>query len=104
MINAPDHRTFISGLGAVPAGIKGRAREGQPMSNSADLILYRGKLTRDFLSRRWPIRPWLRRSAGGDKHELGQHLTPRQTGLDELVPSRYALKVGAIDVLVVSDG
>src|ERR1700741_2707657 len=25
-------------------------------------------------------------------------------GLDELVPSRYALKVGTIDVLVVSDG
>src|ERR1700754_4443081 len=25
-------------------------------------------------------------------------------GPDELVPSRYALKVGAIDVLVVSDG
>ena len=25
-------------------------------------------------------------------------------GLDELVPSRYALKVGEIDVLVVSDG
>lgn len=27
-----------------------------------------------------------------------------RTGLDELVPSRYALRVGAIDVLVVSDG
>jgi hypothetical protein len=25
---------------------------------------------------RWPIRPWVRRSAG-DKHELGQHLTSR---------------------------
>ena len=25
-------------------------------------------------------------------------------GLDELVPSRYSLKVGEIDVLVVSDG
>ena len=25
-------------------------------------------------------------------------------GLDELVPSRYALRVGEIDVLVVSDG
>jgi hypothetical protein len=25
-------------------------------------------------------------------------------GLDELVPSRYALKVGDIDVMVVSDG
>jgi glyoxylase-like metal-dependent hydrolase (beta-lactamase superfamily II) len=28
----------------------------------------------------------------------------RRAGLDELVPSRYALKVGDIDVLVVSDG
>src|SRR5262245_54580899 len=27
-----------------------------------------------------------------------------ESGLDELVPSRYALKVGEIDVLVVSDG
>ncbi len=30
--------------------------------------------------------------------------TPAATALDELVPSRYALKVGDIDVLVVSDG
>ena len=29
---------------------------------------------------------------------LGTH------GLDELVPSRYALQVGDIDVLVISDG
>jgi len=29
---------------------------------------------------------------------------PVRSGLDELVPSRYALKVGEIDVLVVSDG
>jgi glyoxylase-like metal-dependent hydrolase (beta-lactamase superfamily II) len=29
---------------------------------------------------------------------------PRTPGLDELVPSRYALKVGDIDVLVISDG
>src|SRR5918998_2649300 len=29
---------------------------------------------------------------------------PGRPGLDELVPSRYALRVGAIDVLVVSDG
>ena len=29
---------------------------------------------------------------------------PRRPGFDELVPSRYALKVGAIDVMVVSDG
>jgi hypothetical protein len=27
-----------------------------------------------------------------------------RSGLDELVPSRYALRVGEIDVLVVSDG
>jgi|GEM_PF-2182426 len=25
-------------------------------------------------------------------------------GLDELVPSRYAVKIGAIDVMVISDG
>src|SRR5262245_11488409 len=29
---------------------------------------------------------------------------PGKPGLDELVPSRYALKVGEIDVLVISDG
>jgi glyoxylase-like metal-dependent hydrolase (beta-lactamase superfamily II) len=29
---------------------------------------------------------------------------PGRTGLDELVPSRYALKVGDIDVMVISDG
>src|SRR5882672_10209321 len=29
---------------------------------------------------------------------------PGRSGLDELVPSRYALRVGEIDVLVVSDG
>jgi glyoxylase-like metal-dependent hydrolase (beta-lactamase superfamily II) len=29
---------------------------------------------------------------------------PGRQGLDELVPSRYALKVGEIDVMVVSDG
>jgi len=29
---------------------------------------------------------------------------PRRPGLDELVPSRYALKVGAIEVTVISDG
>jgi glyoxylase-like metal-dependent hydrolase (beta-lactamase superfamily II) len=29
---------------------------------------------------------------------------PSRAGLDELVPSRYALQVGEIDVLVVSDG
>src|SRR6188472_4179250 len=30
--------------------------------------------------------------------------SPGRPGLDELVPSRYALRVGEIDVLVVSDG
>ena len=29
---------------------------------------------------------------------------PGRAGPDELVPSRYALRVGEIDVLVVSDG
>ena len=29
---------------------------------------------------------------------------PGRTGTDELVPSRYALRIGEIDVLVVSDG
>src|SRR6201997_5624633 len=29
---------------------------------------------------------------------------PGRSGLDELVPSRYALKVGEIDVMVISDG
>ena len=29
---------------------------------------------------------------------------PGRAGLDELVPSRYALRVGDIDVMVVSDG
>ena len=29
---------------------------------------------------------------------------PSRPGLDELVPSRYALRVGEIDLLVVSDG
>src|SRR5580765_9002668 len=27
-----------------------------------------------------------------------------RTGLDELVPSRYALRIGEIEVLVISDG
>jgi hypothetical protein len=29
---------------------------------------------------------------------------PGRTGTDELVPSRYALRVGEIDVVVISDG
>src|SRR6201984_412726 len=32
------------------------------------------------------------------------NLRPGRSGLDELVPSRYALKVGEIDAMVVSDG
>src|SRR5262245_6869666 len=35
---------------------------------------------------------------------LDKTLSAGQPGLDELVPSRYALKVGDIDVLVISDG
>lgn len=35
---------------------------------------------------------------------LDNTLHPGKPGLDELVPSRYALRVGEIDVLVVSDG
>ena len=31
-------------------------------------------------------------------------LNSRKPGLDELVPSRYALQVGDIEVLVISDG
>ena len=35
---------------------------------------------------------------------LGNTSRPGRSGHDELVPSRYALRVGEIDVLVVSDG
>ena len=35
---------------------------------------------------------------------LGNTSHPGRSGHDELVPSRYALRVGEIDVLVVSDG
>ena len=58
------------------------------------------------------------KAVAGDKHELGQYLTaPVKYCADkvnaryihgrpesELVPSRYALRVGEIDVMVVSDG
>ena len=50
---------------------------------------------------------WLRRSKGGkegDKMSLDNTSHPGRTGTDELVPSRYALRVGEIDVLVISDG
>ena len=36
--------------------------------------------------------------------KLARHLTPGQAGVRRLVPSRYALRVGEIDVLVISDG
>jgi hypothetical protein len=35
---------------------------------------------------------------------LGDTSHPGRPGPDELVPSRYALRVGEIDVIVVSDG
>jgi hypothetical protein len=35
---------------------------------------------------------------------LDDNSLPDRRGLDELVPSRYALKVGTIDAMVVSDG
>ena len=41
-------------------------------------------------------------TATKDQTEISSH--PGRPGTDELVPSRYALRVGAIDVLVVSDG
>ena len=42
--------------------------------------------------------------SGKTKMILDNTSQPGRLGLDELVPSRYALKVGDIDVLVVSDG
>src|SRR4029077_7532739 len=50
-----------------------------------------------------PIRPWVRRSAGANM-SLDNPSHPGRPRPDELVPSRYALRVGEIDVLVVSDG
>lgn len=35
---------------------------------------------------------------------LDEHPHARRTGLDELVPSRYALRVGDIEAIVISDG
>ncbi|AUX78634.1 hypothetical protein NXT3_PA00347 (plasmid) [Sinorhizobium fredii] len=55
-------------------------------------------------------------TTAGGRHELGQHLTVKHCADkvharythgrpdSELVPSRYALRVGEIDVMVVSDG
>jgi glyoxylase-like metal-dependent hydrolase (beta-lactamase superfamily II) len=46
--------------------------------------------------------------AGGCQQEAKMNLNPTtrtfKPGSDELVPSRYALRVGEIDVLVISDG
>ena len=46
----------------------------------------------------------LHKDRSGDKHELDITSHPGRPGLDELVPSRYALRVGEIDVMVISDG
>ncbi|MFY9839180.1 MAG: MBL fold metallo-hydrolase, partial [Xanthobacteraceae bacterium] len=43
-------------------------------------------------------------TAAETKTSLGNTSRPGRPGPDELVPSRYALRVGEIDVLVVSDG
>jgi len=43
-------------------------------------------------------------AAAETKTSLDNTSHPGRPGLDELVPSRYALRVGEIDVLVVSDG
>src|SRR5262245_19421321 len=51
---------------------------------------------------------WTRNASRNGQEEKVMSLDnisrPSRTGLDELVPSRYALKVGDIDVLVISDG
>src|SRR5262249_26885558 len=69
---------------------------------AAELVVRRSMPTRGAGD--WPIRPW----KGGQREEMNMNLdNPPHTDrprLDELVPSRYALKVGEIDVLIVSDG
>jgi len=40
----------------------------------------------------------------GTNRNLDNTSQPARPGPDELVPSRYALRVGEIDVMVVSDG
>src|SRR5215472_14018232 len=52
------------------------------------------------------VEPW---SPGGDdmsvtKMSLDNTTQPGRPGLDELVPSRYAVRIGEIDVRVISDG
>src|SRR5262245_23254791 len=67
--------------------------------------------------RRWPIRPWasdhqeIKMSLDDTSHPSIKHSADKLTTKyihgrpgPELVPSRYALRIGAIDVLVVSDG
>ena len=48
------------------------------------------------------------KSARGQQEDTNVSLDntsqPGRQGIDELVPSRYAIRVGEIDVLVVSDG
>lgn len=44
------------------------------------------------------------RNSQETKMKLDNSVSARKPRLDELVPSRYALKVGDIDVLVISDG
>src|SRR5262245_65732080 len=48
--------------------------------------------------------PLKRRPAEGDNMSLDKTSHPGKPGPDELVPSRYGLRVGEIDVLVISDG
>jgi glyoxylase-like metal-dependent hydrolase (beta-lactamase superfamily II) len=53
---------------------------------------------------------WAVRQSAGDKHQqeanmsMDDTLQPYRPGRDELVPARYPLRVGEIDVLVISDG
>src|SRR5262245_30530679 len=77
-------------------------RPGEIHSPTSNSISLRGRMIMSAQSSSTTRRSTHRRSR--NKHELGQHITPGRPGLDELVPSRYALKVGEIDVLVISDG
>lgn len=40
----------------------------------------------------------------GQPQTMSTFKTDNSSGPDDLVPSRYAVRVGAIDVLVISDG
>src|SRR5262249_18528025 len=48
-------------------------------------------------------RPMTRRNGGTDVN-MSTAENPAKSGPDELVPSRYALRVGELEVLVISDG